>query len=60
MAQTERSRMRAIEKRLRPHLDENAASLWFEKWLQIHAGGHPASYFGLYRCCARARISPAP
>ena len=41
--------MRAIEKRLRPYLDENAASLWFEKWLQIHAGGHPPAYFGLYR-----------
>ena len=41
--------MRAIEKRLRPHLDENVASLWLEKWLQIHAGGHPAVYFSLYR-----------
>ena len=35
--------MRAIEKRLRPYLDENVASLWLEKWLQIHAGGHPPS-----------------
>ena len=41
--------MRAIEKRLRPYLDENVASLWIEKWLQIYAGGHPAVYFGLYR-----------
>ena len=41
--------MKAIERRLRPHLDENAASLWLEKWLQIHAGGHPALYFRLYR-----------
>jgi hypothetical protein len=41
--------MRAIEKRLRPYLDENVASLWLEKWLQIHAGGHPAVFFGLYR-----------
>ena len=41
--------MRAIEKRLRPYLDENSASLWFEKWLQIHAGGHPDVYFPLYR-----------
>jgi hypothetical protein len=47
--ETEGSGMRAIEERLRPHLDENAASLWFEKWLQIHAGGRPAVYFGLYR-----------
>src|SRR5215217_4174989 len=41
--------MRAIEERLRPHLDENFASLWLEKWLQIHAGGHPAVFFPLYR-----------
>src|ERR687890_1128224 len=41
--------MRAIEERLRPHLDENVASLWLEKWLQIHAGGHPTVYFRLYR-----------
>jgi hypothetical protein len=41
--------MRAIEERLRPHLDENVASLWLEKWLQIHAGGHPTVYFSLYR-----------
>ena len=41
--------MRAIEERLRPHLDENVASLWLEKWLQIHAGSHPTVYFSLYR-----------
>jgi hypothetical protein len=41
--------MKAIEKRLRPHLDENVASLWLEKWLQIHAGGNPAVFFKLYR-----------
>src|SRR5215207_3292428 len=41
--------MRAIEERLRPHLDENVASLWLEKWLQIHTGSHPAGYFSLYR-----------
>jgi len=41
--------MRAIEERLRPHLDENVASLWLEKWLQIHAGGHPTVFFTLYR-----------
>ena len=41
--------MRALEKRLRPYLDENAASLWLEKWLQIHAGGHPTVFFGLYK-----------
>ena len=41
--------MKALEERLRPHLDENVASMWLEKWLQIHVGGHPAVYFGLYR-----------
>jgi hypothetical protein len=41
--------MRAIEKRLRPHLDENVVALWLEKWLQIHAGGRPAVYFTLFR-----------
>jgi hypothetical protein len=46
---TEGSGMRAIEERLRPHLDENFVALRLEKWLQIHAGGHPAVYFGLYR-----------
>ena len=46
---TDGSGMRAIEERLRPHLDENVASLWLEKWLQILAGGHPAVFFNLYR-----------
>jgi hypothetical protein len=41
--------MRAIEERLRPHLDENVASLWLEKWIQIHAGSYPTVFFGLYR-----------
>lgn len=40
----------AIKDRLRLHLAENVASLYrLEKWLQIHAGGHPAVYFTLYR-----------
>ena len=30
-------------------MDENRAAFWLEKWLQIHAGGHPAVYFTLYR-----------
>jgi hypothetical protein len=34
---------------LRPHLDENAAAFMVEKWLQIHAGGHPTVFFNLYR-----------
>ena len=46
---TDGSGMKAIEKRLRPHLDENFVSLWLEKWLQIHAGRHPTVFFGLYR-----------
>jgi hypothetical protein len=41
--------MRAIKERLRPHLDENPVAFKLEKWLQIHAGGHPAIYFNLIR-----------
>src|SRR5215211_5813810 len=41
--------MRTITERLRPHLDENAVAFRLEKWFQIHAGGHPAVYFSLYR-----------
>ena len=41
--------MRAIKERLRPHLDKNPIALKLEKWLQIHAGKHPAIYFNLYR-----------
>jgi hypothetical protein len=41
--------MRAVKKRLRPYLDENPVAFKLEKWLQIHAGGHPAIYFNLYR-----------
>ena len=41
--------MRTIIERLRPHLDENAVAFKLEKWLQIHAGGHPSVYFSLYR-----------
>ena len=40
--------MDALKELLRPHLDENAA-FKAEKWLQIHAGRHPAVYFNLYR-----------
>src|SRR5215213_2166836 len=38
--------MRAIEERLRLHLDENVASLWLEKWLQIHARSNPGQASG--------------
>ena len=41
--------MRAVKKRLRPYLDENPVAFKLEKWLQIHAGGHPTIYFNLYR-----------
>ena len=30
-------------------MDENVASLWLEKWLQIHTGGHPDVYYPLFR-----------
>ena len=46
---TEESGMGAIKERLRPHLDENPVAFKLEKWLQIHAGGHPAIYFNLIR-----------
>jgi hypothetical protein len=41
--------MDSIKERLRPYLDENTTALRLEKWLQIHAGGHPTLYFTLYR-----------
>jgi hypothetical protein len=50
--------MRAIEKRLRPHLDVRFASLWLEKWLQIPAGGHPAAFFALYRLLRSLQVQP--
>jgi hypothetical protein len=48
-AKTEGGGTDALKERLRPHLDENVASLWLEKWLQIHVGGHPTVFFNLYR-----------
>ena len=47
--ETEGGGMRAIEQRFRPQLDENLLALRLEKWLQVHAGGHPAVFFPLYR-----------
>lgn len=41
--------MRVITERLRPYLDESMVAFRFEKWFQIHAGGHPVIYFSLYR-----------
>jgi hypothetical protein len=37
------------EKRSRPHTDERPSVFRFEKWLQTHAGKHPAAFYGLYR-----------
>jgi predicted transcriptional regulator len=37
------------EKRARPYADERPAVFRFEKWLQTHAGKHPAAFYGLYR-----------
>jgi hypothetical protein len=46
------------EKRPRPYADERPAVFRFEKWLQTHAGKHPAAFYGLYRLARkdRARI----
>jgi hypothetical protein len=41
--------MRAIKERLRRYLERKPTALKLEKWLQTHAGGHPAIYFSLYR-----------
>ena len=37
------------EKRSRPYADQRQAVFRFEKWLQTHAGKHPAAFYGLYR-----------
>jgi hypothetical protein len=37
------------EKRSRPYANERPAVFRFEKWLQTHAGKHPAAFYGLYR-----------
>ena len=37
------------EKRSRPYSDERPAVFRFEKWLQTHAGKHPAAFYALYR-----------
>ena len=37
------------EKRSRPYADERPAVFKVEKWLQTHAGKHPAAFYGLYR-----------
>src|ERR687890_2680350 len=37
------------EKRTRPYAEDRPAVFRFEKWLQTHAGKHPAAFYGLYR-----------
>jgi hypothetical protein len=43
------------EKRSRPYADEHPALFRFEKWLQTHAGKHPAAFYGLYRLARKDR-----
>ena len=49
VSRTEEGGMTAVKQRLRPYLDANPVAFKLEKWLQIHAGGHPAIYFSLFR-----------
>jgi hypothetical protein len=41
--------VRAIEERFGSYVDEHPAVFRFEKWLQIYAGKHPSTFYGLYR-----------
>lgn len=41
--------MKASEERFGSYVDDNRAVFRFEKWLQTHAGKHPAAFYGLYR-----------
>src|SRR5215211_568613 len=36
-------------------MNEHPAAFKFEKWLQMHAGKHPAAFYGLYRLSRRDR-----
>jgi hypothetical protein len=45
--------MKGIEKRLGSRADESPTVFRFEKWLQTHAGKHPAAFYGLYRLARR-------
>lgn len=47
--------LRAIEGRFGSRADEHPAAFRFEKWLQTHAGKHPAAFYGLYRLTLRDR-----
>jgi hypothetical protein len=41
--------VKAIEERLAVRADDSPTIFRFEKWLQTHAGKHPAAFYGLYR-----------
>ena len=43
------------EKRFQPYADESPAVFRFEKWLQSHAGKHPAAFYSLYRLARKDR-----
>ena len=43
------------EKRSKPYADERPPVFRFEKWLQTHAGKHPAAFYGLYRLARKDR-----
>jgi hypothetical protein len=47
--------LKAIEERFGSRADEYPAVFRFEKWLQTHAGKHPAAFYGLYRLARRDR-----
>ncbi len=53
--------MRTIEERFGSYVDERPVVFRFEKWLQTHAGRHPAAFYGLYRLARKDRarvVSP--
>jgi hypothetical protein len=47
--------MRTIEERFGSYVDERPVVFRFEKWLQTHAGRHPAAFYGLYRLARKDR-----
>ncbi len=51
----ESGKTKAIEERSRPEAGEHPAVFRLEKWIQIHAGRHPALFFSLYRLLRRDR-----
>jgi hypothetical protein len=47
--------MKAIGERLGSRAGDNPTVFGFEKWLQTHAGKHPAAFYGLYRLARKDR-----